>query len=298
MRRFLVIGSALAAALAWSSSAEAQPAAASAAGKEEAAAAYDRGAAAYDKGDFARAATELARADDLAPNSVTLELALDAAVRADDAVLAMTLAERADSRTMTKALDQASHLARRRFASKVGRVSVVCPPPTPCTATLDDAAFAAGTVQFVLVGTHRLRVVRESAVETFTLVTEPGKTVEVVPTAQRDRLIVTTPEPASERGLSPGWFFVGVGVTAALGAASIASGLDTLRAHRVYTADKSDLAAAESGHDAMVRTNVLLVATGVTALATAAIGVFAVRWAGGRSSVTTTGQAVLLRHDF
>lgn len=295
MRRSLVLCGILGAA-AWPMAARAEPEAM----KEEAAASYDRGAAAYDKGDFARAAVELSRADDLAPNGVTLALALDAAVRAGDAVLSMTLAERADSRAMTPALDQASHLARRTFASKVGRVSVVCPAPSPCTATLDDAEFPTGKVQFVLVGTHRIRVGRDAAIETFTVVTEPGKTVEVVPTAQRDRSVAVAPEtpPAPASGLAPAWFFVGVGLTAALGAGTIASGLDTLRAHRVYNADKSDVSAADAGESAMVRTNVLLVAAGATALATAAIGVFAVRWGGGRSSVATTGQVVTWRHDF
>lgn len=296
MRRSLVFLCGTLAAASWPAAAHAEPEAT----KEDAAASYDRGAAAYDKGDFVRAAAELARADDLAPNGVTLALALDAAVRAGDAVLSMTLAERADSRAMTPALDQASHLARRTFASKVGRVSVVCPAPAPCSATLDDAEFPTGKLQFVLVGTHRLRVVREAAVETFTVVTEPGKTVEVVPTAQRDRglTVAPRPAPAPQSGIAPAWFFVGVGITAALGAGTIASGLDTLRAHRAYNADKSDATVAESGESAMVRTNVLLVATGVTALATAAIGVFAVRWGGGRSSVATTGQVVMLRHDF
>src|SRR5262249_30308245 len=58
--------------------------------------AYDRGATAFDNKDYATAARELARADDLVPNNVALVTALKAALRADDAVLGMTLAERAD----------------------------------------------------------------------------------------------------------------------------------------------------------------------------------------------------------
>ena len=57
------------------------PAFADAKDLEGARAAYDRGAAAYDAGNYELAASELTRADDLAPNDIALELALKAAVK-------------------------------------------------------------------------------------------------------------------------------------------------------------------------------------------------------------------------
>src|SRR5689334_7160797 len=55
---------------------------------EQARAAYDAGASAYDDQDFRVAAAQFARADDLVPNQGVLKLALAAAVRAEDPVLA------------------------------------------------------------------------------------------------------------------------------------------------------------------------------------------------------------------
>src|ERR1700689_3145354 len=63
--------------------------------------AYARGAAAYDAQEYAKAAVELARADQLAPNMTALELALQASDRAHDAPLAMELADRVDTRVST-----------------------------------------------------------------------------------------------------------------------------------------------------------------------------------------------------
>src|SRR5579883_1459555 len=71
-------------------------------------AAYDRGVAAFQKGDYAVAAHEFATADALSPNAVALHAGLDAAVRADEAVLGMELAERAKRVTGDTALEAAA----------------------------------------------------------------------------------------------------------------------------------------------------------------------------------------------
>src|SRR5687768_1985938 len=106
--------------------------------------AYDRGAAAYDRGEYPLAAAELARADELAANDVALELALKAAVKAEDAPLAMTLAARADGRQGNAALRSARDAARARMASRTGRVVVTCLPSTICNATFDDVPYPTG----------------------------------------------------------------------------------------------------------------------------------------------------------
>jgi hypothetical protein len=282
--------------------------------EDDAATAYDRGAKAYDRGDFAAAASELARADELAPNGVALELALAAVVKTDDAVLAMTLAERADARKPTKALDSASHAARRRFGTRVGRLNVVCPPPAACTALVDATPFVTGTTSFVLVGPHRVVIVRESSTEEHPVVIEAGKTVQLVATVAQPQAAPVAPLPppgsasparqverplASSGGIAPGWFWFGAAVTAALGGASVLSGLDTVKKHDAFVADRSNAASADAGRASDRRTTVLLLATGGAAVTTTALGIFFVRWRDDATiRASLAGPTVLVRAEF
>jgi len=91
------------------------PLAARADDPEAARAAYDRGAAAFKAKRYAEAAAELVRADALAPNAVALESALKAAELADDAALAMTLADRAEQRA---GVAEATRALVRRMRAK------------------------------------------------------------------------------------------------------------------------------------------------------------------------------------
>src|SRR5262252_4060459 len=85
---------------------------------------YDRGAAAYDAKDYAKAAVELARADELVPNPTVLELALQAAVRAHDAPTAMDLAERVDKRVPEGSpLHAEARAARAKLAREAGVIT-------------------------------------------------------------------------------------------------------------------------------------------------------------------------------
>jgi hypothetical protein len=267
---------------------------------DDAAAHYDRGASAFDRGDFPRAAAELARADELAPNGVTLELALSAVLKTDDAALAMTLAERADTREFTKKLDAAAHAARRKFAARVGRLSVVC-PQAPCSASLDGAAFEIGRVQYVAVGRHEVKIVRGTRVETDSIDVAAGKTIQLVPKAIEEKPRDTPPPPAPKdeaTTVEPLWFWVGVGITATFGAASIVSGVDALNRHDDFESDRSDADAAAGGRSAQTRTNILFVATGVAAAATAAVGIFLVRWNGTKGSAAILGPTIVVSTAF
>ncbi len=281
-------------------------------GKEEAAAAYDRGASAYDRGDFKTAATELARADELAESAVTLELAINAAIRADDAALGMTLADRATRRKGTSTgsakADYAAENARKKLGAKVGRLSVVCPSSgapasgsSRCTAALDGASFEIGSARYVTVGKHRLSVTRASsaAPELFDVTIEPGKTVELIPAASppidaNSKGAASAPvAPRDERrGLSPVWFWVAAGVTAAGAGVSVVSGLDTKSKHDAFVADRSSTQASNDGKASEQRTILLLAGTGVLAVATAALGLFAVDWRAS-SSVASSARPKL-----
>ncbi len=83
--------------------------------------------------------------------------------------------------------------------------------------------------------------------------------------------------PREGHGISPGWFFAGLGVTAALGGGAIASGVDTLAKHAAFERGED---VSSAGQAAQLRTNVLLFSCAGAGVATAAIGIFAVNWRG------------------
>jgi len=249
--------------------------------KEDAAQAYDRGARAYDRGDYALSAGELARADELAPNAVTLELAIAAAIKADDAALGMTLVERASTRRGIK--ETVLLGARKKLGPKVGRLAVRC----TCDVTLDGARIAAET-RFVTVGAHVVTMTQGSRTERVDVVIEPGKTLEIAPTPvlperTTERVLAPPPPPPAppvneERGLSPVWFWTGLGLTAVAAGAGGLSALDTASKHDAFLRDRSDVDAANAGRNAETRTYVLFATAGVLAIATTIVGLALVRW--------------------
>jgi hypothetical protein len=96
-------------------------------------------------------------------------------------------------------------------------------------------------------------------------------------------------------GVSPAWFFVAAGVTVVLGGITVWSGLDTVSAKNDLDDDRPKLTLAEEqdrideGHAKETRTNVFLVATGVGAVATAALGLFVVSWGKGKNDNVAVG---------
>lgn len=260
----------------------------------EARVSYRAGAQAYDAGDFGVAGPAFARADTLAPNETALRLALVSCARVEDAVLCMNLVERARARD---ALSDVRESVAARFAGRVARVVVSCGDAAPtCTARLDGVEVAAGPA-WTLPGAHVLELGAGVAAERRTITLDAGASLTVVVPVTRDRALAvpaarpapstavvvpppTAPEaisPSSSRRLSPVWFWTLAGLTAAGGAASVASGLDTLDQHASFARAPTNSAAA-AGHDAQARTNVLIIGTAAFAAVTAALGVFFVRW--------------------
>ncbi len=92
----------------------------------------------------------------------------------------------------------------------------------------------------------------------------------------------------SERdGVPPAVVVAGAAVTVALGGFTIWSGLDTLSARDDFRSHPT-AAGYDDGVGREHRTNVLLGATAVAGVATAAIGIFGVRWTS--SSRVSTGS--------
>jgi hypothetical protein len=268
------------------------PAAARADDPEAARAAYDRGAAAFEAKRYAEAANDLARADALAPNPVALASALKATELADDAVLGMTLADRAELRAGAgEAVVAAARRVREKFQARTGKLSIRCAAVRGCAVTVDAEPFPVEQQRWVKAGAHALEISAGGAVGRYTVVIEGGKTVDwqepggpppaaEPPPPEPPKPAPEPPKPAPEappppRGVSPGWFFASLGVTAVLGGITVWSGVDTLSKHKDFDAGRIE---GSVGQAAQTRTNVLIGVTGAAAAATLAVGVFGVRW--------------------
>lgn len=272
--------------------------------------AYERGTAAYRRGDYATAAREYAAADALAPNPVALQAAIDATVQGDDPVFGTTLLERARGEPRTDALVTSMLTAERKFAHRVGRIRLECPAP-PCLGAIDGVAAVAGEAVIVRVGAHAVTLEGSGAVVKRVVTVGPDETFVFAPEAVPVPPAVTPPPPVAapppralppplprpretaHPGLSPVWFYAGLGATAVAGGLTIASGVDTANHHASFSrscvvpeaaADCSQL--QTQGRDAQTRTNVLL---GVTAGlgAVTVVTAFFVRWHDASLSVGT-----------
>lgn len=254
---------------------------------------YDQATVAYEREDYGAAARDFAAADGLAPNAVALATALDAATLANDAVLAMSLRDRAETRPADAQLAAAVKAAELRFVGRTGRLRVAC--VAPCEVTLDGAAIAPGTILRARAGNHvvTLRPAGRSA-EEHTVTVKPDALVEVAPRAL-----------GAEAGLSPVWFFAALGAATLAGGATITSGVDTASKHDTFVrggcagpVHGDCTGAAAQGRDAEVRTNVLLGVTAGLAAATAVVGIVFVRWSSPKSgevSLSASGPGLVVR---
>lgn len=261
--------------------------------------AYDRGVKAEARGDHGTAARAFAEADALAPSVASLEAALESTMRADDAALGAELLERGEARVTDAGLSKTMDAARRRFANRTGRIRVDCAFAKSCLVAVDGGARDATRAVFVTVGAHSVAVERDGVRLERLVEVHPGEVVVVapeegpraaappketpaVPVAPRR---LTVPPP----GISPVWFYVGLGLTAAAGGVAIASGLDASSKHDAFARAgcgaggtgpvPSDCASrADAGASADTRTNVALVATGALAVASAVTAIAFVRW--------------------
>ncbi len=259
---------------------------------EDAGAAYDRGVQAHSRGDLAEAARLFAEADALAPNDTALQAAIDAAVQADDPVLAMTLVDRAMKRPMSPAIGRAVDEAKSRFSSRTGRVIVNCTGPIRCEASIGDRVIPTGEAVWLLAGSHALEArfgdqklhrnvdVAPGSFEQIELEapkaapTEPILEPAPKPVAPPPARAPVRPEPPSESVFASPWFWIGAGLTATLAGVSAWSAHDLASQHDTFVTGRCDEFgspacedAASDGKRAQLRTNLLI---GATALAGAA----------------------------
>jgi hypothetical protein len=287
---------------------------------DRARAAYDRGVRANAVGDHAGAARAFAEADALAPQPASLEAALESAMKADDALLGAELVDRADGRAPDAGLRLSLEAARKRFAKRTGKIKVECRGETRCLAAVDGAAAAdARKPIYVAAGPHAVVVQRgderierlvevkpDGVVVVSTVTTSTAGSASPPPSsgATSGPQPATGPTPPNEdvHGISRGWFFVGLGLTAVVGGVTVVSGLDAVAKHdRFKTGNCASGGSGElpvdcgemsdAGKRAQTRTNVLLGAKALLAVTTAAIGIFAVRWRDGTQARLTFGTS-------
>jgi hypothetical protein len=290
---------------------------------DRARAAYDRGVRANAAGDHAGAARAFAEADALAPQPASLEAALESAMKADDALLGAELVDRADGRSPDAGLRLTLEAARRRFAKRTGKIKIECRGEARCLAAVDGAAADARKPIYVAAGPHAVVVQRgderierlvevraDGVVVVSTVTTAPTGTIvppsgPTGPSAASEPTTPATPPKRSNEeahGISRGWFFAGLGVTAVLGGVTVVSGLDAVSKHNRFKTGNCAAGGAgelpvdcgemsDAGKRAQTRTNVLLGATAVLAVTTVAIGLFAVRWRDGTQARLTFGTS-------
>ncbi|MEO6420297.1 MAG: hypothetical protein ABIP39_12850, partial [Polyangiaceae bacterium] len=187
----------------------------------EARAAYDGGAQAYDAHDFPHAALLFAHADELVPNPLVLKLALAAATQADDPVVGMTLALRAETRAVDGSLADLAKQARRRFEGQVGLVRVRCAARGKCRAQIGERSAGDGELIPVLPGEVEASFDEAHVVRLAVTARATIDLVEPAPfRAPPPPPAPTPPEKAAEptsSGVSPFVFWSGLVVTGVLG---------------------------------------------------------------------------------
>ncbi|MBX3186110.1 MAG: hypothetical protein KF819_03805 [Labilithrix sp.] len=278
-------------------------------------AAYDRGVRAHAAGDHAAAARAFAEADALVPDGASLEAALESSIAADDAVLGAELLDRATGRAADAGLARTIAAARRRFAGRTGTLQVDCENAPSCLVSVDGVAGDATKPLYVKPGPRAVVVQRgrerierivDVVADRVTVVPPKLAPVATVAPVASDRPARALDSSSSRGGLSPTWFWVGAGATAVAGAFTALSGVFTLEAHERFEQGGCGLGATgpraadcdargEGGRSDQARTNILLGATAVFAVATAVLGVFVVDWSGGgRARVTARGFELVL----
>jgi hypothetical protein len=317
--------------------------------REEARRAYDQGTVAHKRGDYAEAATQFARADELAPSSIALRAALDEAVRARNCVLGAELLERSKRGPSDTPLSRSVGAAEGAFRGCAGRVVVHCPEGRACQATLDGKPMAPGKPTWSRVGQRTLLLqVDDRTLPPRQVEIKPDETLDIpvpvpeepaspppvpaprsegtapirgeaeptppsephpapsprssVPTSRTEapmpRPAGPADPPAGERppsasGLSPVWFWIGVGGSALLGGATALSAVDTMDKHNQFVGNSCAEVAnppcsslSTEGSSAQLRTNILIAGTAVVAVVTIVVGAAFTRWStpGGRTA--------------
>jgi hypothetical protein len=272
--------------------------------------AFERAVPAYRDGDYQTAIREFRAALGFKWHpSIALNLGLAeakagqflAAIREFDAVLS-------DASSDKKVRDEAAK-ERERASAELASIEIDAGEGEKPVARIDGAPVDSAAPVMVDPGAHHVeievaggRVVSRdmtlSPREHLRLSIDRTREVVVVPNREPEMPKPAPPPAPPHHGLSPVWFFVSAGATAAVGAVATWSAVDTKSAFDSYEKDLRGLDQAEAnrrvedGHSLETRTNVLWAVTGVLALGTTALGVFLVDWKPSKETAVTVGPGV------
>jgi hypothetical protein len=267
---------------------------------------FEQGRRAYLAKEYAEAAGHFESAFRDAPRAETLRLAIRARRDAKQPARAATLAALARDLYNDEATTKYATETLDLFAQDLAQLDVTC--AVPCTITSDG------------------RVVTQSAATSHKLFLDPGprelgvgfgaegsisrkidatKGAALALSFAPERRDPEKPSPGQPREVSqkpfgPLVFVVASGVTVALGAATLVSGIDTQNspgpdAVREQCAGQDETCPLfQEGQDKETRTNVLLGATVGAAVVTAVIGVFLTQWSTPKSALRVTPRGLAL----
>ncbi len=268
----------------------------------DARAAYNEGLVAHQNGDDKSAARDFARADAILPSNEALEAAASSALQSGDAVLEMTLVNRASSRELDARATDTIERARRAFAPRVTTFVIDCGSATQCAASIDDAAWVDAHVPLmVLAGKHAIAISRDKNRQIVNVAAGGGEVVRIARTPIE--VAPGNPPPSEDPSSTTRPIaYAAIGVTLVLGGISIASGIDAKSKRSDFEQGNcgTDAASttvpssncnqlASSGGSAQARTNWLIAGTAVAAAGTLVFVIVAKPF-GSRSNVAVTAS--------
>ncbi|MCA9594840.1 MAG: hypothetical protein KC776_16080 [Myxococcales bacterium] len=254
--------------------------------------AYSRAQKAALSGDYEKAAELFELADSLAPTPEALRAAASAHKAAGQLGAAATSAEELQRRYPDDAESKklASEILEQA-KKKLARYQVSCQPEA-CQILVDGGVETASPkdehVLYIEPGKHELAAVfgsRKAEPQNVDAKAGGRDSLSFQAPAQKSEPKAVTAEPEvtssgdvradgkSSHGLSPWVFGTALGVTAVLGGVATWSGLDTLSARDEYDKHRTQ-AGYEDGQKKEQRTNILIGATGVAAVATITLALF------------------------
>ena len=259
--------------------------------KQEAARHFKAGVRAFWQHKYEEAAEAFEKANEVVPNHKALFNAADAWEKAGSLVKA--------AQRFRQYLDVAPERARARdeaqsrleaILEKVGRLELAGDDVHDITVDGESAELGE---RLVTPGEHVVAAVAGGEAIEKRVDVEAGALLRVLlepppppppePEPEPVMDVVGKDEGPSDKGLSPTYFYVGVGVSAALAGATVWSGLDTQSKRDDFDANPT-AAGYDEGVSAQKRTNILLGLTAAAGVTTAALGLFAVEWEDGKEA--------------
>jgi hypothetical protein len=292
-----------------------------------AAEAFDRGREAYKAEEYVDAAEQFEKADNNAPSSAAIELAVRARDKAGEldraaTLLSLALKRHPDDENLQKLWPD----ILKRATEKLFELNVTCDQPCDLTIGGKIAHGAPDTQRTIYVAPGALTVRAgwsDNRSDSKQVQAEAGGKGEVsfmAPTTAASASMAkepdepVTPAPAADptkdegatkksSGLPPAVVFVGAGLTAVAGGITIWSGIDTVNNPGADAVKKGCMGQGEDcdlyqeGLEKQQRTNVLIGVTGGLAAVTVVLAVLT-NWGGSKSEPTSQETAKLKRRSF